>query len=186
MRIAVRTGYPPEAGGWEVAGLEQAVRRIVRELDPHVALYQVYTMESLVEQSESVFLRRFPLLLVGAFALTALALAVVGTYGVISYAVAQRGRELGIRIALGATPRGVVSLVVRHALLLAAVGIGTGLVAAVALSRFAASLLYGVRAGDPATYAAAALLLGVVAAAAAAVPARRATRVDPVTALRGD
>jgi putative ABC transport system permease protein len=143
-------------------------------------------MEALVEQSESVFLRRFPLLLVGAFAATALVLAVVGTYGVISYAVAQRVRELGIRIALGAAPRAVVGLVVRHAVVLAAVGIGLGLVASAALSRFAASLLYGVRATDPAAYAAAAALLAAVAAAAAAVPARRATRVDPARTLRGE
>jgi predicted permease len=179
MRLAVRTRG-------DVAGLETAVRRIVRDLDPQVALYQVYTMESLLRQSESVFLRRFPLLLVGAFAATALALAVVGTYGVISYSVAQRVRELGIRIALGARSAHVVSLVVRQAALLAAVGIGAGLVAAAVLSRYASSLLFGVRAGDPSSYAAAALLLGAVAAAAAAVPAWRATRVDPVRALRGE
>ena len=179
MRLAVRTRG-------DVSGLEQSVRRIVRELDPHVALYQVYTMESLVQQSESVFLRRFPLLLVGAFALTALLLAVVGTYGVISYTVAQRLRELGIRIALGASPRSVVSLVVRHAATLAAVGIGVGVLAAAALSRFAASLLYEVRATDPTAYVAAAALLGGVAALAAALPARRATRVDPVVTLRDE
>jgi putative ABC transport system permease protein len=179
MRIAVRTRG-------DVSGLEQSVRRVVRELDPHVALYQVYTMESLVQQSESVFLRRFPLILVGAFALTALLLAIVGTYGVISYTVAQRLRELGIRIALGASPGSVVGLVVRHAATLAAVGIGIGLVAAVTLSRFAASLLYGVRATDPTAYVVAASVLGAVAALAAALPARRATRVDPVVTLRDE
>jgi putative ABC transport system permease protein len=179
MRVAVRTRG-------EVAGLEQSVRRVVRELDPHVALYQVYTMESLVQQSESVFRRRFPLLLVGAFALAALLLAIVGTYGVISYSVAQRLRELGIRIALGATPGSVVGLVVRHAATLALAGIGVGVVTAAVLSRYAASLLYGVRGTDPTTYLTAAAVLGAVAALAAAVPARRATRVDPVVTLRDE
>ena len=179
MRLAVRTRG-------DVAGLEASIRRVVRDIDPQVALYQAYPMESLVRQSESVFMRRFPLLLFGAFAATALALAVVGTYGVISYAVAQRARELGIRIALGARSGHVVATVVRHAVVLAAVGIGVGLVSAALLSRFAASLLFGVGAGDPASYAAAAVLLAAVAAAAAAVPAWRATRVDPVRALRNE
>ena len=179
MRVVVR------ARG-DVTGLEASVRGIVREIDPQVALYQVHTMESLLTQSESVFARRYPLILVGAFALTALVLAMVGTYGVISYAVAQRMRELGIRLALGASTGDVVRLVVRHAGLLAVVGIGVGVLGAAALSRFASSLLYGVRPGDPTTYAAAAALLGAVAVLAAAVPARRAARVDPAITLRGD
>jgi putative ABC transport system permease protein len=179
MRLVVRTRA-------DLAGIETAVRGIVREIDPQVALYQVYTMESLVQQSESVFLRRFPLILLGAFAVTALLLAVVGTYGVVSYAVAQRVRELGIRIALGASTRSVMTLVVGHVAAIAAVGIGAGLALAVALSRYAEGMLYGVRATDPVTYAGVAALLAVVAAAAAAIPARRASRVDPVTALRAD
>ena len=179
MRIAVRTRG-------DVASVGEAVRRVVQEIDPEVALYQVYTMESLTRQSESVFLRRFPLLLLGAFAVTALLLAVVGTYGVVSYAVAQRVRELGIRIALGASTRSVMTLVVGHVAAIAAVGIGAGLALAVALSRYAEGMLYGVRATDPVTYAGVAALLALVAAAAAAVPARRASRVDPVTALRAD
>jgi predicted permease len=179
MRIAVRTRG-------EVAGIGEAVRRVVQEIDPEVALYQVYPMESLVRQSESVFVRRFPLLLLGAFAGTALLLAVVGTYGVVSYAVAQRVRELGIRLALGASGRDVMGLVVRHVALIATVGIGAGIALALVLSRYAASLLYGVRATDPATYAGVALVLGVVAAAAAAVPARRASRVDPALTLRSE
>jgi ABC-type antimicrobial peptide transport system permease subunit len=158
----------------------------VRDIDPQVALYQVYTMDSLVQQSESVFMRRYPLLLVGAFAATALVLAVVGTYGVISYGVAQRTRELGIRVALGASTSRVASLVVRQVAALAAVGIVVGVLAALALSRFAESLLFGVRPSDPPTYAGAALLLGTVAALAAAIPARRAARVDPAVALRSE
>jgi ABC-type antimicrobial peptide transport system permease subunit len=133
-----------------------------------------------------VFLRRFPLVLLAAFAVAALALAIVGTYGVVSYTVAQRTRELGIRLALGATRGGVTALVVGHVARVAAGGIAVGLVLAAALSRYAASLLYGVRATDPATYAVVAALLGTVAALAAALPARRAARVDPATALRVD
>jgi predicted permease len=179
MRVVVRTRG-------DVAGLDAAIRGIVRELDPEVALYQVYPMESLVRQSESVFLRRFPLLLVGAFAGAALLLAVVGTHGVVSYTVAQRVRELGIRVALGAASRNVLALVVGHVARVAAAGIGAGLVLAVVLARAASGLLYGVRATDPATYVAVAATLALVAAAAAALPARRATRVDPAITLRGD
>ncbi len=179
MRLALRTRG-------DAAGMGEAVRRIAQEIDPEVALYQVYTMDSLLRQSESVFLRRFPLLLLGAFAATALLLAIVGTYGVVSYAVAQRVRELGIRIALGASSRRVVGLVVGHVAVVAAVGIGAGLLLAAALSTRAEGLLYGVRATDPATYGAVALLLAVVAAAAAAIPARRASRVDPTLSLRAE
>jgi putative ABC transport system permease protein len=186
MRLVVRTSGDASGGPEPTAALEAAVRAAVREVDPQVALYQVYTMDSLVQQSESVFMRRFPLLLMGAFAATALALAVVGTYGVVSYAVAQRRRELGIRVALGASTGSVVTLVARHTTALAAAGIAAGTVAALALSHFAASLLYDVRPTDPATYALTALLLGMVAALAAVLPARRAARVDPVVTLRDE
>ncbi|MDF1502475.1 ADOP family duplicated permease, partial [Roseisolibacter sp. H3M3-2] len=179
MRVVVRTRAEP-------AAVEAAIRAAVREIDPEVALYQVYPMESLVRQSESVFLRRFPLLLVGAFAAAALALAVVGTHGVVAYAVAQRVRELGIRVALGAASRDVVALVVGHVARVAALGIGAGLVLALLLARAASGLLYGVRPTDPATYAAVAVTLAAVAAGAAFVPARRATRVDPSIALRAE
>ncbi|GLC23874.1 ABC transporter permease [Roseisolibacter agri] len=179
MRVVLRTRG-------DVGGLEAAIRGAVRALDPQVALYQVYTMDSLVRQSESIFLRRFPLLLLGAFAAAALVLAIVGTYGVVSYAVAQRVRELGIRIALGASSRSVIALVVGHVAVVATVGIGAGLLLAVALSTRAEGMLYGVRATDPATYGAVALLLAVVAAAAAAIPARRASRVDPALSLRAE
>jgi predicted permease len=167
-------------------GFEASLRRVVRELDPQLALSQERSMESLVTESPSVFVRRFPLLLISAFAATALVLAVVGTYGVISYTVAQRGRELGIRLALGASQRSVVTLVMRRVVALAAVGIGVGLVGAAALSRLAQALLFGVRADDPSSYAMAAGVLAIAAALAAAVPARRAARVDPALALRSE
>jgi predicted permease len=179
MRLAARTRG-------EGDGFEASLRRVVRELDPQLALSQERSMESLVTESPSVFVRRFPLLLISAFAATALVLAVVGTYGVISYTVAQRGRELGIRLALGASQRSVVTLVMRRVVALAAVGIGVGLVGAAALSRLAQALLFGVRADDPSSYAMAAGVLAIAAALAAAVPARRAARVDPALALRSE
>jgi putative ABC transport system permease protein len=118
------------------------------------------------------------------FATTALLLAAVGIYGVMSYAVTRRTRELGIRVALGSSRREIVSLVLRQGMRLAAIGLAGGLVAAVALTRLMAGLLYGVRPADPATLAAVALLLGGIALAACYIPARRAMAVDPVVALR--
>jgi predicted permease len=179
MRVALRTRG-------DVAGMEAAVQRAVHAIDPEVALYQAYTMQSLLQQSESVFVRRFPLVLLATFAAAALVLAIVGTYGVVSYAVAQRTREIGVRMALGAPGRSVVALVLGGVARVAALGIGAGVVLALGLSRYAASLLYGVRATDPATYAAVAATLGAVALAAAALPARRASRVDPARTLRAE
>ena len=116
----------------------------------------------------------------------ALALAAIGTYGVMAYAVSQGTRELGIRIALGATPRGILSLVVRQGLLLALAGVGTGLAGALALSRVMRGLLFGVTGWDPLTYAAIGGLLALVTVAACVAPARRASRTDPLVSLRGD
>ncbi|MFN2564118.1 MAG: FtsX-like permease family protein [Gemmatimonadaceae bacterium] len=141
-------------------------------------------MEQQIARSPAVLARRLPLRLVGAFAGTALALAVVGIYGLVAYTVAQRTQELGIRIALGAQRRNILALVVRDGALLAAVGVSVGLLAALWATRLLGSLLYGVRATDPPTYAAVATLLGGIAIAASYVPARRAARVDPMVALR--
>ena len=179
MRMAVRTAGDPHA-------LVAPIRAAIRDIDPGVGTYQVYTMDELMGQSQSVFLRRYPLVLVGSFAAVALVLALVGTYGVISYAVAQRLRELGIRIALGARPGAIRWLVLRHAGVLAATGIAAGVAATVALSRLAASLMYGVRGGEPAILAGVAALLGAMALAAALVPARRATRASPLLALKAE
>jgi putative ABC transport system permease protein len=179
MRMAVRTSSDPRA-------LVTPIRAVIRDLDPGVGTYQVYTMDELMGQSQSVFLRRYPLVLVGTFALVALVLALVGTYGVISYAVSQRLREIGIRIALGARPGAIRWLVLRHAGVLAAVGVAVGAAAAVALSRLAASLMYGVRGSEPAIFAAVAALLGTMALAAAFLPARRATRADPLVAVKAE
>src|SRR5205085_436642 len=177
MSIVARTTAEPEA----VAG---AVRGVVAELDPGVPVFGVRTMERLISDSRATFMRRYPAYLIAVFACVALLLAVVGIYGVISYAVTQRTRELAIRVALGAQGRDVLRLVLRDGLLLALAGVGLGVCGALALTRLMAGLLFGVSATDPLTFAGVSLLLALVALAACLVPARRATKVDPMVALR--
>jgi putative ABC transport system permease protein len=158
------------------------VRREVAALDAQLAVSRVATME------EQVAVRlarpRFTAVLLNWLALMALLLAGVGVFGVTAYAVAQRTRELGLRVALGARPRDILLLVVGHGLKLAALGILPGLVGALVMTRWLSSLLYGVSASDPLTYAGVALLTACVALLACLVPARRATKVDPMVALR--
>jgi hypothetical protein len=145
-------------------------------------IFAVRTMEQIIEQSLAE--RRFTMLLLLVFAASALLLAAVGIYGVMSYAVTRRTHELGIRATLGATRAGIVLLVLRQGMKLAAIGLAVGLAAAAGLTRLMAGMLYGVRPADPATLAAVALLLGAIALLACYIPARRATNVDPVVALR--
>jgi predicted permease len=175
--LVVRTTSDP-------AALTGALRAELRALDASAPLFGVRTMERLIADSPAAFMRRYPAYLIGIFAAVALVLASVGIYGVISYMVSQRTRELAIRAALGARRRDLLGLVLRQGLGLALAGVGLGLLGALALSRLLASQLYGVSAADPAVYAGVSLLLVAVALVACLVPARRATRVDPMVALR--
>ena len=159
-----------------------AVQAQVWSVDRELPLTRVQTMDDVI--AGSVAPRRFNMLLLGIFAALALALATVGIYGVISYTVVQRRHEMGVRIALGARPVDVVKLVVKQAMLLTLFGIGLGLAAAFGLSRLMSNLLYDVHSFDPLTFASAALLLALIALLACLIPARRATRVDPLQSLR--
>jgi putative ABC transport system permease protein len=139
-------------------------------------------MEALVKRAQAG--TRFSLLLIGVFAVIAALLAGVGLYGVLSNAVRQRMAEIGVRMALGATPGSVFKLVVGHGLRLSAIGLAAGMVAAFGLTRAMTSMLVGVKATDPATFTAMAALFLIIAAIASGLPARRAARVDPLVALR--
>jgi putative ABC transport system permease protein len=175
VALAVKTATAPLAAS-------SAIRAAIREVDPELPVAAFRTMDEIV--SESVAQRRFQLALVLLFALAALLLASLGIYGVVAYSVSQRTSEMGIRMALGASLSSIRSLVLRQSLLPVAIGLAIGLAASVALARLLESLLFGVGAADPVTIAGVIAVLAVVAAAAAYLPARRATRVDPLTALR--
>jgi predicted permease len=177
MTLVMRSAGDPLA-------LAAAARGAVRGLDPGQPIAGVRTLEQAV--AGSVAPRRFALLLLGMFAALALALAVVGVYGVTYHSVARRTQELGVRIALGARPRQVLLLLVAEAGALVALGLGIGLAAALALTRAMSSLLYGVGPADPPTYAGVALLLTLAALVSTWLPGRRATRLDPAAALRGE
>jgi putative ABC transport system permease protein len=173
--VLVRTAVEP-------LSLAAAVRAQVAALNKDQAVFNVRTMEQTV--AKSVAPRRFSMLLLMVFAVVALGLACLGIYGLMSYTVAQRTREIGVRMALGAQVRDVLKLVIGQGMKLALVGVVLGLVAALALTRTMKTLLFGINATDPITFAAIALLLIAVALLACFVPARRATKVDPLLALR--
>jgi putative ABC transport system permease protein len=161
-----------------------SVRRMSREMSSEQVIYGAQTMDQII--SESLAARRFSMILLGTFAALALVLSSVGIYGVISYLVARRIQEIGIRMALGADRADVMHLVLRDGMRLALAGVGIGVVCAFAVTRLMAKMLYGVTATDPLTFVAVAALLLLVAMAACYLPARRAMRVDPVIALRYD
>jgi len=175
--LVIRTGGDPQE-------LVASVRSKIFEIDPDQPVYRVQTLSGLM--ADSVAQPRFNSGLLGAFAAVAVLLAAVGVFGVISYSVTQRTRELGIRMALGADAGNVMSMVLGHGALLVALGVASGLAVAVAVSRAAGSLWYGVSATDPLVFFVVPTILTAVALLATYVPARRATHVDPVIALRSD
>jgi predicted permease len=175
LTLVVRTAPDP-------LSVASAVRTQVAGPTEDQPIFGVQTMEQII--SGSLAERRFTMLLLIIFASTALVLAAVGIYGVMSYAVSRRTHELGVRLALGASRNEILRLVVREGMALAAIGTVVGLMAALGLTRLMASLLYGVRPADPATLAAVSLLLVGIALLACYIPAWRATKVDPMVALR--
>jgi putative ABC transport system permease protein len=173
----IRADSDPEA-------LIPAVRARLQALEPDMQISRFMTMDQLI--ARRVVRPRFNMLLLGIFAAVALALAAIGIYGVVSYSVANRTREMGIRIALGAGRRNILGTVLRHGMVPSAVGIGIGLVGALGLTRVLSGMLYGVAPTDVPTFGAVAALLVLIAGVACYVPARRATKVDPIIAVRAE
>jgi len=179
LAYIVRTAADPA----ELIGL---ARGTLRELDPQLAIIQPQSMEQIVNRSPAVFLRRYPFYLIGSFAALALSLAMIGLYGLISYSVLQRTREIGIRLALGARRQDVLRLMIRQGVIAALAGVGIGVIAAVAVTRVMTSLLYGLNYSAWMIFALVAVLLTLIATTASYFPARRATQVDPMVALRNE
>lgn len=175
LGLAVRTKGDPN--GW----IEE-VRRAVWAIDSDQPLYNVVTMEQAL--SDSISKQRFAMLMLGLFAAMAVILSMVGIYGIMSYSVTQRTHEIGVRVALGAKAHDVLRMIVRQGIVLIVIGITVGLLGSFALTRILAGLLYEVKPVDPFVFSATALLLGLVALFACYIPARRATKVDPLVALR--
>jgi len=164
------------------AEMRPALQRAIWAIDKDVPTTDVATMDQIVWQSGSV--QRYEAILLGAFGGLGLLLAVVGIYGVISYNVSQRTHEIGVRIALGAHRSNILRMVISEGMVLAAIGIVVGVGGALALGRFMQSMLFEIKPTDPATFVGVALALTLVALAACFIPARRATRVDPVSTMR--
>ena len=191
---ALYTPYPQSGRAWkrwmnlairsqgDAAAITQEVKSRVWKVDAQIPLTKTRTMAEVM--SASVEARRFNMLLLGIFAAVAMLLAAVGIYGVMAYAVTQRTHEIGVRIALGAKPRDVIGMVVRRGMRLTLIGAAAGLALSFALTRLMSTLLFGVGATDPLTFALVSLLLAGVAMLACYIPARRAAKVDPMIALR--
>jgi putative ABC transport system permease protein len=175
--LVVRTKGDP-------VSFSNAIRSECRALEPAMAVFEVRTMEQIIANTPATFMRRYPALLIGLFAVLALLLASLGIYGVISYTVGQQTHEIGVRLALGAQRRDVLRLVMSRGMMLALIGVSGGVVGALVLTRLLQGLLFGVTATDPATFAGVVALLLTVALLACYIPARRATKVDPLVALR--
>jgi putative ABC transport system permease protein len=177
MSLVLRTAADP-------AGLARGVRQAVWSVDPATPVFDLQTLDQLLVRSTAS--TRFNMMLLSVLGAVGLLLAAVGVYGVIAYSVSQRTREIGVRMALGAAPERVATLVLRQGAALAAAGIGIGVALAVIATRALSGLLFGVTSNDPGTYLGVGVLLGVVALLASYLPARRAARVDPIIALRSE
>jgi predicted permease len=177
LRLVVKTQLEPSV-------MAKTIQQEVRAIDPALPVTAVQTMTDVVRTSAAT--PRFNTLLVGAFALLALLLAGIGIAGVLATSVSRRTQELGVRLALGARPRTLLGMILREGLALAAIGLAIGWPIAWMLSRVMGSLLFEVHPRDPLAFAGAAALMGIVAIAASGIPAWRATRVEPIAALRGD
>ena len=164
--------------------LAGAIRNEIRNLEPDAAILNVRTMDDMIAQTQASFMRRFPALLISIFAGVALLLASIGIYGVVSYSVSQQTHYIGVRMALGASPGDILKMVLKQGLLLALMGVGIGVVAALGLMRLLSTLLYEVSTSDVTTFATVTGVLFAVALLACYLPARRATKVDPLVALR--
>ncbi len=181
-KIMSLTGIALVARSSSPAAMLEVVRREIHALDPNLAVFNALTMKDHAEKA--MLLPRLTATLFTIFGLSGLALAVVGLYGVMSFSVGRRTKEIGIRMALGAERRKILAMVTRQGLALTAVGLGIGIVLALAASRFAASLLYGVSPRDMLTFVGVPVILGVAGLAASVIPARRAAKLDPMVALR--
>ena len=177
MWVILRSTGSPSA-------LAEPARRAVLETDPNQPVARVVTMQDVVAASVSD--RRFSMTLVGIFAVLALTLSVVGLYAVVSYSVAERIHEMGLRLALGATPSDLLTMVLGEALRLVIAGLALGVMAALVVTRFLDTLLFGVHSRDATTFAGVAIVLAIAAMLGCVVPARRAMRVDPMVALRAE
>jgi predicted permease len=166
------------------AAFAGAARAALYQMDPQLPVIQPATLEQVAQQSPAVFLRRYPSYLIASFAALALILATIGLYGLVAHTVVERTREIGIRVTLGAQRRDILRLILRQGFSAALAGVGIGVVAGLALTRLLNDLLFGIKAGDWSTFAGVAALLLLVAAVASLVPARRATAIDPMAALR--
>jgi len=175
MAIVLRTASNP-------LGVANTARSQIWTVDKDMPVFNIADMDQII--SESVSQQRFNLLLMSLFAVIALLLASVGIYGVMSYSVTQRTHEIGIRMALGAQAGDVLKMVVRQGMTLVLIGLSAGIVAAFALTRLIASLLFSTSVTDPVTFVGISVLLGAVAFVANLIPARRATKIDPLIALR--
>ena len=175
--LVARTDADPNA-------LANSIRTEIRNLEPDAAILNVRTMDEMISQTPASFMRRFPALLISIFAGVALLLASIGIYGVVSYSVSQQTHYIGVRMALGARPLDILKMVLKQGLLLALLGVGLGVLAALGMMRLLSTLLYQVSANDAGTFAIVASALFFIALLACYLPARRATKVDPLTALR--